>query len=387
MVDIKDLKSKFTAAYGENDKEIMGFFSPGRVNLIGEHIDYNGGFVFPAALSIGIYGMMRYREDDIITLKSINAKNDVIFNIGCEIGYTAEDSWGNYPKGVARYLSKEGYTLRGADILYYGNLPNGAGLSSSAALEVLTAYMLTYNNEKAADRVFISKLSQKVENEFIGVNCGIMDQFSVAMGKKDNAMLLDCNELSYRYAPIVLNDKSIVLINTNKRRELADSKYNERRTECEKALEILRKHKQLDNLCQAEAADINQYITDDTLKRRAKHVVLENQRVLKAVEVLEQGRLEEFGRLMVESHMSLKYDYEVTGSELDAIVEEALKVEGCIGCRMTGAGFGGCAVAIVENSRLEEFKAKVLEGYKSKTGLTPDFYVCVIGDGVSRIDI
>ncbi|QCX33916.1 galactokinase [Caloramator sp. E03] len=379
-MNIEHLKNKFYEYYGEKDN-ILCFFSPGRVNLIGEHIDYNGGYVFPGALTLGIYAVIRYRSDDIVNLKSLNAKETVTFKLD-DIEYKKEDGWGNYPKGVIKYLLRD-YSLKGCDILYFGDLPDGAGLSSSAAIEVLTAYMMLYPILKHdIDRVELSLMCQKVENNFIKVNCGIMDQFSVAMGKKNNAILLDCNTLKYEYVPFELKNYSLVIMNTNKKRELADSKYNERRTECEKSLEIIKNYKKVSNLCEAKIDDVYNCIKDETLIKRARHVISENERVVKAVEVLNKGDILSFGKLMNGSHKSLKEDYEVTGLHLDTIVEAAQNAKGCIGARMTGAGFGGCAIAIVESEYIEEFKDIVANHYKNKTGISPSFYTSVIGDGV-----
>lgn len=388
-MNINDLSEMFYTEYGrkKNEDKIKCFFSPGRVNLIGEHIDYNGGSVFPAALTIGIYAAMRYREDNLIRLISKNAAGEVTVNLEDKdnMEYNEADGWGNYPKGVIKYLMDFGISIRGCDILYYSDLPDAAGLSSSAALEVLTAYMLSYSEtDSKINRIEIAKLCKKVENEYIGVNCGIMDQFSVAMGLKNKAMLLDCNTLEYQYIPFVLNDYSLIVMNTNKRRELADSKYNERRGECEKVLSIV--NSKVENkftyLCDIPFEIVEKYINDKVLLRRAKHVIMENNRVKQAVTALSSNSIEEFGQLMIKSHESLRYDYEVTGLHLDTMVEEALKSDGCIGARMTGAGFGGCAIAIVKNSSVESFKRTVEKSYKEKTGIRPLFYRSVIGDGV-----
>ncbi len=386
-MDVNSLKTIFEEEYGKSDQELQCFFAPGRVNLIGEHIDYNGGYVFPAALSLGIYGLLRLRDDQKIQLRSTNGVEKVGVDLQEEILYKEEDGWGNYPKGVIKSLQDKGYSLGGYDILFSGNLPDGAGLSSSAALLVLATFMLRWAaGDKEMDRVEIAKFSQKVENEFIKVNCGIMDQFAVAMGREDCAILLDCETLSYKYIPCVLGKYSLVIMNTNKKRELAESNYNQRRKECEEALALIRKHTSVDNLCQALPQDITAYLTDDVLRRRATHVVSENRRVLLATQLLEQGDMIAFGTLMTESHQSLKNDYEVTGLELDSIVTEALIAPGCIGARMTGAGFGGCAIALVENSKLEDFKDKVITGYNKTTGLTPDFYETNIADGVKILE-
>ena len=381
----------FTEEYGVNDKEVVTFLSPGRVNLIGEHIDYNGGFVFPAALTVGIYGALTLRDDNIIRMRSKNVSGEIIIDLDEELVYEKEDDWGNYPKGVIKELLDRGHKVGGMDLLLYSNLPDGAGLSSSAALEVLMAYIVLYleNPEKVEeiDRVEVSRLCQKVENKFIGVNCGIMDQFAVCLGKKDNAILLDCNSLYYEYAPLKLGNYSLVIMNTNKRRELADSKYNERRGECEKALEIINSNREekLANLCEATLEDINEFITDEVIKRRAIHVVTENERVKNSMEALKNNDIKAFGELMTASHISLENDYEVTGLHLDTLVHEALKIDGCIGARMTGAGFGGCAISLVEEDKVEEFKEKVSEAYEKVTGIRPLFYTSKLGEGTHRL--
>lgn len=387
-MSINALKEKFASFFG-NEAGVKVFFSPGRVNLIGEHIDYNGGYVFPGALTIGITGIWRERKDNVIRMRSLNAEGEITVDISGEIAYDEKDHWGNYPKGVLNHLKKEGYKLIGGDILFSSNLPDGAGLSSSAAIEVLTGYMMLSvlgKEDKEIDRVWLSKFSQKVENQYIKVNCGIMDQFSVANGKENQAILLNCETLEFKLVPFVLNNHSLVIMNTNKRRELADSKYNERRAECDKVLEILNKKYNFKNLCDASIEAVNELVQDDVLKKRARHVITENQRVLKSVSVLQKDDLVEFGKLLNASHDSLKNDYEVTGKELDTIVNEARGSEGCLGARMTGAGFGGCAIALVENSKIDNFKNRVKEEYQSKTGLSPEFYVSAIGDGVHRIE-
>jgi len=387
-MDVLQFKELFSQEYGGNNKEpVHCFFSPGRVNLIGEHIDYNGGYVFPAALSLGIYGAIRFRSDQLITLKSTNALPVIAVDLKQPILYKAEDGWANYPKGVIKHLLVDGHLLKGCDILLSGNLPDGAGLSSSAALLVLVTFMLRQaGGEKDIDRVQLAKFCQKVENQFMGVNCGIMDQFSVAMGRRETAILLNCDTLHYKYTPFALEEYSLVIMNTNKKRELAESKYNERRGECEQVLEIIKGHCQVTSLCQVSLADIEAYVKDDILLRRARHVISENNRVLLAVELLEKRDIIGFAKLMTQSHMSLKNDYEVTGLELDSIVENALKIPQCIGARMTGAGFGGCAIALVVTSKLEQFKTAVAQGYQKRTGLIPDFYAASIVDGVQSIE-
>jgi galactokinase len=387
-MDVLQFKEIFDQEYGRNNNQPLHcFFSPGRVNLIGEHIDYNGGHVFPAALSLGIYGAIRFRSDQLITLKSTNATPVITVDLKQPVIYKSADGWANYPKGVIKHLLSDGHLLKGCDILFSGNLPDGAGLSSSAALLVLVTFMLRHaGGEQDIDRVELAKFCQKVENQFMGVNCGIMDQFSVAMGKQDSAILLDCDTLHYKYTPFALGEYSLVIMNTNKKRELAESKYNQRRDECEQALKIIKEHRQVTSLCQASLADVEAYVKDDILCRRARHVISENNRVLLAVALLEKRDIIGFAKLMTQSHMSLKNDYEVTGLELDSIVENALKIPECIGARMTGAGFGGCAIALVTTTRLEQFKAAVAQGYQEETGLIPDFYAASIVDGVKSIE-
>lgn len=385
----EEIKALFLKEYGDGKKEIKTFFSPGRVNLIGEHIDYNGGFVFPAALTVGIYAALSLREDSLVRLRSKNIEGEVIIDLNEELSYKKEDDWGNYPKGVIKTLLDKGHNISGMDIVFYSNLPDGAGLSSSAALEVLTAYIMLYlEGKNDIDRVEVSKLCQWVENNFIGVNCGIMDQFAVALGKKDNAILLDCNSLYYEYVPLKLNGYKLVIMSTNKRRELADSKYNERRGQCEEALILI--NSKIDNkintLCEASLNDIESFIEDEIIKKRAIHVVTENQRVKKSMEMLKSNDVKAFGALMTGSHLSLENDYEVTGLHLDTLVHEALKIDGCIGARMTGAGFGGCAIALVNEEKVEEFKSKVSIAYEEVTNITPSFYTSDIGEGTHSLD-
>lgn len=384
---VSQLEKKFVKHF-ETYETIEKYFAPGRVNLIGEHIDYNGGFVLPAALTIGITSLVRKNSSNIIRMRSTNLDGEIVIDLNQELIFDSKDSWGNYPKGVFAFLKRNGLTLTGCDILFSSNLPDGAGLSSSAAIEVLSCYlMMKMAGNQDMDRVSIAKLCQEVENKFIGVNCGIMDQFSVAMGLQDNAILLDCNTLRYKYVPFDLNGYKLVVMNTNKRRELADSKYNERRSECDKALEILNQQFQLKNLCKATIEQVqNSLGSEQLLFRRARHVITENERVIQSVELLENGKIIEFGKLLIASHESLRYDYEVSGNELDAMVEAALSIPGCVGARMTGAGFGGCAIALVENKSVDEFNTKVLAKYYQKTGLVGQIYTSSIGDGVRKME-
>ncbi|WP_010240622.1 galactokinase [Clostridium arbusti] len=385
-MEINDLKKKFEEIYGV--KSEFTFFSPGRVNLIGEHIDYNGGFVFPCALDFGTYALVKVRDDNKLNLASTNFE----LRIGSDLdnlSYKEEDDWANYPKGVIKIMIDMGYKVKGMDIIISGNIPNGAGLSSSASLEVLIGVILNnLFNEGKIDRVELVKIAQKAENEFVGVNCGVMDQFAVGMGKKDKAILLDCNSLNYKYADVKLLDYAIVIMNTNKRRALNESKYNERRAECEEALKIIQKQKNIKNLCDLtpkEFDKIEYLFTDEKIKDRAKHSVYENDRVISAFDSLNKGELEEFGRLLIESHNSLKNLYEVTGKELDSLVEEALKAEGCIGARMTGAGFGGCAIALVRKDKIDTFTEQVKKTYTERIGYEPSFYSSGIGEGTHQI--
>ena len=385
-MDIKKLKEKFIKLYGEG--YMRTFFSPGRVNLIGEHIDYNGGNVFPCALNFGTLGCVRKRKDKKVNLASTNIPLKISIDLD-NIKYKKEDGWGNYPKGVIKEIIDKGYKVGGMDILVSGNIPNGAGLSSSASLELLIAIMINniFNNGKL-DKIELIKLSQKAENDFVGLNCGIMDQFAVAMGKKDRAILLDCNTLEYKYAPVNLKNYVITIMNTNKRRELSDSKYNERRLECEKALKIINNKKKINYLCEfslEEFEGLKNLIEDKIILNRATHVVYENERVKRAYDLLLKGNIDEFGKLLIESHFSLRNLYEVTGKELDVIVDEALKVPGCIGARMTGAGFGGCAIALVEKNKLDLFKEEVSNNYNNIIGYKPDFYTSEIGEGTYEI--
>lgn len=385
-MDIKKLKEKFIKLYGEG--YMRTFFSPGRVNLIGEHIDYNGGHVFPCALNFGTLGCVRKRKDKKVNLASTNIPLKISIDLD-NIKYKKEDGWGNYPKGVIKEIIDKGYKVGGMDILVSGNIPNGAGLSSSASLELLIAIMINniFNNGNL-DKIELIKLSQKAENDFVGLNCGIMDQFAVAMGKKDRAILLDCNTLEYKYAPVNLKNYVITIMNTNKRRELSDSKYNERRLECEKALKIINNKKKINYLCELsleEFEGLKNLIEDKIILNRATHVVYENERVKRAYDLLLKGNIDEFGKLLIESHFSLRNLYEVTGKELDVIVDEALKVPGCIGARMTGAGFGGCAIALVEKNKLDLFKEEVSNNYNNIIGYKPDFYTSEIGEGTYEI--
>lgn len=380
---------EFTKLFGA-EGDIRGFFAPGRVNLIGEHTDYNGGHVFPCALTIGTYMVIRQRKDSMMRLYSMNFEAEGIKEIPLEkIAEQKDLGWTAYPIGIVWSLKEKGFAVeQGFDVLYYGTIPNGSGLSSSASIEVVTAYAFSRLYGFAISNMEIAKLSQFSENQFNKVNCGIMDQFAVAMGKEDHAIYLDTATLDYRYAPIKLNDEKIVIMNTNKRRELGESKYNERRSECQKALGLLQSVTSIDSLGDLSIEEFEEkkaVIQDPVLIKRAKHAVYENQRTIQAVKALEEKDLSYFGRLMVESHNSLRDDYEVTGKELDTLVEETLKCNGVIGARMTGAGFGGCAVSIVKNESVEDVIRKVGKNYQDKIGYAAEFYVVSVGDGPKEL--
>ena len=366
------------------------FFSPGRVNLIGEHTDYNGGMVFPCAITFGTYAVVSKRTDSCMRLFSNNFKEKGIIDVALQtLHYDKKDDWANYVKGVLYFLQQEGFEIPcGLNILIEVNIPNGAGLSSSASLEVLTGTILKETFQLPISKLDIIKLSQKAENQFVGMNCGIMDQFIIGMGKKDHAIALDTGTLEYTYAPVQLKQASIVIMNTNKQRGLTDSKYNERRAECEHALSQLQTVVKIKNLCdlkETEFEKVQHIITSPVERKRARHAVLENIRVKKAIAALEKNDIEEFGALMNASHISLRDDYEVTGIELDTLVESAWNQSGTIGARMTGAGFGGCAIAIVRNDDIEDFTAAVRREYTQAIGYEPDFYIASIGDGAGKL--
>lgn len=390
MQMIDQLKNDFISVFEKKDG-LRTFFAPGRVNLIGEHTDYNGGYVFPCALSFGTYAIVRKREDKVVKFYSNNFKNIGIIEINLdEIKYEEKHDWANYPKGVIKIFRESGYELSsGFEVLFFGNIPNGAGLSSSASIELATSVLLKGLFDLDIDMISMIKLSQKAENEFIGVSCGIMDQFAIGMGQENKAVLLDCNTLNYRYSVLDLKDNSIVIANTNKRRGLADSKYNERRSECDRALSQLKEKlsiNSLGELTEEEFEKNKELIENPVDRKRAKHAVYENRRTIKAVEELEKGDLQEFGQLMNQSHISLRDDYEVTGKELDTLVSLAWEQKGTIGSRMTGAGFGGCTVSIVKNDKLYEFIDTVGKKYADIIGYEASFYVASIGEGAREIN-
>ena len=379
------LLKKFEEIFGST-QDVKVYFAPGRVNMIGEHTDYNGGHVFPCALTIGTYAVARKRDDDTCRFYSMNFEELGILESSVEgLKYEKAADWTNYPKGVMWAFGEKGHpVLKGMDLLLYGNIPNGSGLSSSASVEVLTGYILRDFFNFDVSNQDLALYGQYAENHFNGVNCGIMDQFSIAMGKKDHAIFLDTADLSYEYAPIVLQGYKIVIAGSNKKRGLGDSKYNERRSECETALSELQQVvgiQSLGDLTEEMFETYKSAIKDEIRIKRAKHAVYENQRTIRAVAALKRNDLAEFGKLMNASHISLRDDYEVTGIELDTLVEEAWKLDGVIGSRMTGAGFGGCTVSIVKDEAVESFIQKVGAAYEQKIGYAADFYVVEIGDG------
>ncbi|MFX3636160.1 MAG: galactokinase [Candidatus Pristimantibacillus sp.] len=389
MANLQELTQKFIQQYGEDAASVKIFHAPGRVNLIGEHTDYNGGYVFPAALTFGTTLLIRERNDNKLGLASTNFAATKHFSLDT-IVYDEADDWMNYPKGIVNELQQRGISFpTGFDLLYHGEIPNGAGLSSSASIEVVTAYALLTLQGEPTDTVQIALLSQKSENEFNGVQCGIMDQFAVANGKKDHAILLMCDTLEYDLIPFQSGSYKLVIGNTNKRRGLVDSAYNERRSQCEQAVKELQPafpSMTLLGQINLEQFNANKHlIQDEIVRNRAQHVVEEIDRVLQSIKALKANDLVQFGQLMNGSHDSLRDLYEVTGAELDAMVAAARQVPGVLGARMTGAGFGGCTVSLVHEDSIEAFKEEVGRKYTEATGLTADFYVCSIGNGVEQL--
>ncbi|KIL36839.1 galactokinase [Cohnella kolymensis] len=389
MEQLAHLKQEFVWRFGGKADDISVFQAPGRVNLIGEHTDYNGGSVFPAALTFGTTLLIAPRSDRRLGFASTNfaLTKEIAMD---QIAFSEQDDWINYPKGIVWELGHRGIRLsRGYNFLFHGEIPNGAGLSSSASIEVVTAYALLSLEGKPADTVEIARWCQHAENEFVGVKCGIMDQFAVANGRKDHAIMLNCDTLAYKLVPFQSGDYKLVIGNTNKRRGLVDSKYNERRSECEQAVQELQQA--FPELALLGQLTLEQYvanehlISDDIVRRRARHVVEEIDRVARSIQVLGEGDLAAFGRLMNASHDSLRDLYEVTGIELDTMVNAARLVPGVLGSRMTGAGFGGCTVSLVHLDSVERFIQDVGNTYKRETGLSPAFYVCDIGDGVRKL--
>lgn len=383
------LIDKFIELY-QPKSEVRTFFAPGRINLIGEHTDYNGGYVFPASISFGTYAVAAERNDRTIQFYSVNFAETGIISVTLDdLDYKKEDNWANYPKGMIDFFIKAGFELNhGFDVLYDGNIPNAAGLSSSASIELVTGVLLESLYQLDIDRIDMVKIGQQVENKYIGVNSGIMDQFAIGMGKKNHAILLDCDTLDYQYAPIELGNYVIMIINTNKRRELAESKYNERRSECEHALKDLQTQLPIKSLGELSVEKFEEYkhlISNEVVRKRAKHAVYENQRTKEVLAKLQAGDLTGFGRLLNESHLSLQHDYEVTGVELDTLVQTAWKQAGVLGARMTGAGFGGCAIALADKNKVDQIEKNITEIYTNEIGYSPTFYQATIGDGAKEL--
>ncbi len=391
---MEDIKQKLITDFGEifGDSEgVSVYFAPGRVNLIGEHTDYNGGHVFPCALTIGTYAVVRKRDDRELNFYSVNFPDKGVVKTSLDDMRPKEDnSWTAYPKGVIWAFTGRGYDIpQGMDMLIYGTIPAGSGLSSSASLEVLTGEVLRdqfgLNEVTNTD---LAKIGQFSENNYNGMNCGIMDQFASAMGKKDNAIFLDTATLEFEYAPIVLKDACIIVTNSNVKHSLVGSDYNTRRAECEEALAELKKVVDINSLGDLDEAAFEEHkavISKDNCRARAKHAVYENRRTIKAVKALKNGDVEAFGKLMNEAHTSMSVDYAASCPEVDVLVEAAWKIDGVLGSRITGGGFGGCSVSIVRNDAVETFKEKVAAEYKEKTGLNADFYVVSIGDGPVKL--
>lgn len=382
---LDNLKQQFLEFSGQQHQNV--FFAPGRVNLIGEHIDYNGGLVMPCAITMGTYLLTAPNKDGLFRFKSINFEETLEIPLKESYEKTGKE-WYNYPLGVIHNFLQNGKKLEGLDLLYYGNLPIGSSLSSSASIEVVTAFALNKLFGAGFSKLELVKLSKKVENEFIGVNSGIMDQFAVAFGEKNKALKLNCDTLDYQAVECDLGDHYLAIINTNKPRKLTESKYNERVGECQTALKALQKELNISNLCDINAETFEKHknlIEDSVVLKRAQHVVEENDRVLQAADALDQNKLEEFGKLMYASHDSLQHLYEVSGTELDTIVEFCKQYPGVTGARMTGAGFGGCAIALVKKDSFDDFSKKIEEYYTAKIGYAPSVYSSDIGTGVVEL--
>ena len=383
-MDIQALQEKFKEAYGREPERV--YFAPGRVNLIGEHIDYNGGRVFPCALSFGTYLAVAQTDAGRVRVKSENMPGGRL--LSRESLKERSGDWTDYPFGVVWEFCERGILPWGYDILYWGDIPNRAGLSSSASLEMVTAVMLDDAAAAGLGRVELAKMCQHAENDFVGMNCGIMDQFAVAMGRRGYAIALDCATLAYELVPLDIAGYKLVITNSNKHHDLVTSEYNARRAQCERALEIVRRRYPVDALCALrpeQLEDVRDLFADETLYRRVRHAVTENARVGEAIAALRVGDLRCFGVLMNESHRSLKEDYEVTGVEMDTLAEEAQRLDGVLGSRITGGGFGGCTVSLVREDAVESFIEKLGATYMRKVGLRADFHIADVGDGAKRI--
>ncbi len=389
----QEMQNAFEQAYGRKAEKI--YFAPGRVNLIGEHVDYQGGSVFPCALSFGAWLLIAPNADKVLRFRSLNMPQSYEISIH-SIAPQPDRAWCNYSLGCMDIISRrhpEAQLQQGYDLLYYGNVPAGAGLSSSAAMEVVTARAFTEEmGVKIEDdkkyRTELALIGQECEHEYAGVMCGIMDQFASAQGKKDHAIYLNCDTLEFEHVPVKLEGIKVVITNTHSPHHLDSGAYNDRVRQCKLAVEQISKVKPIKFLAELTEDDwkeVESAITDPIAHKRARHVVGEVARTAAAVEALKRGEVAYFGELMTASHVSLRDDFEVTGPELDALAEAAWQVEGVLGSRMTGGGFGGCTVSLVKDEAIETFKAFVGAEYEKKTGLKADFYVAEIGDGVSRL--
>ena len=388
-MEVNEMKKAYKEAFG-NEAEAV-YFAPGRVNLIGEHTDYNGGFVFPAALSFGTYLLLRKNGSQVVNFRSLNIPGQQVqVSLDKLTEPLPNRSWANYPLGVfAQYVKRGVKFTEGYDIMIWGNVPNGAGLSSSAALEVVTAFALNDQLGAGLNRTDLAKIGQKAEHEFALVMCGIMDQFASANGKEDHAIFLNCDTLEFEHVPVKLEGVKVVISNTHSPHKLDSGAYNDRVAQCKLAVEqisAVRPIKYLAELTEADFKEVEHAITDEVAHKRARHVVSEVQRTTDAVKALQEGNLELFGKLMNASHVSLRDDYEVTGPELDTMAEEAWKIDGVIGSRMTGGGFGGCTVSLVKDETIDKFIEEVGKAYEAKIGLKPDFYVAQIGDGAKKVE-
>lgn len=389
------VRARFVEQFGDNGEAIHCFFAPGRVNIIGEHQDYNGGHVFPAALTLGTWGAIRLNKGQTIRFHSANmaaktgdeaaeGTKEIPYTTRTRFTYTKEHNWINYPLGVIDYFIGEGYEVPAFDLYFEGNLPEGAGLSSSACILDLTVYMLMHMLDIPIDRTRVAEIAKDVEYDFIGVKVGIMDQFAISHGKEGHGVFLDCTKMEFEHVPVDFGDYRLVIMNTNHQRSLVDSVFNVRKAECDAALEDIRKHHPLEALCLGSVDDLD-FVEDEVNRRRAKHAITENLRVLAFMDALRTHDMESIKDIITASHESLRYDYEVSGRELDTIVAIARKQPGCLASRMTGAGFGGCAIAIVDKAQLEDFMAGVIKEYESEIGVTPDLYIADLGDGVHHM--
>ncbi len=386
-MDIERFRKRFAERFGTKNEPEATYYSPGRVNLIGDHTDYNGGYVLPCAINHGIYLIVRKNQHGKIHLASENLEYTAEIPAN-DISEKKESHWVNYPIGVINQFIQAGHKITGLDFLYYGNIPHGAGLSSSASIETLTAYALNDLTNAGYSITQLALMAHKAETEFVGVQCGIMDQFAVALGKKDHALFLKTDTASYNHVKLDMDDYKIMVVNSNVSRKLSESKYNERVSECGIACEYLSKSRPISNLSQLtfrEYVELKHFIPDITIRKRAMHVLSENQRVLDAVDALKKNNLRLFGKLMNASHNSLRHNYEVSCNELDILAETSRQIEGVLGSRMTGAGFGGCIVSLVKKESTEMYRIKVADSYLAKTGLTADFYAFETDNGTRKL--